>query len=247
MRLLPLILLCCLTGIAHGADLPTQFELEYTLKGSIGRGKASQSISIQQQQNERHYQIKSEVKAIGFLSLVKSGGIVLHSNGTIHQNNLQPALFTDQRGEKPVREVIFDWQQRRIIYRRKGREMVEPLPDNTQDKLSFMYHFMLAGIPQTEFSIHETDHRHLQLARYSISEEILNTSIGQFSTVVLTRQPTPDDPYPKKLWLAKDYFLLPLRIISVESGGLEIDQTISAIRYNPDGRMQKLVTHAANR
>lgn len=247
MKLLPLILLCWLADIAHGADLPTQFELEYTLKGTIGRGKASQTFSIEQREGVRHYQIKSEVRASGLLSLVKSGSIVLHSTGTIHQGNLQPVLFTDQRGGKPVREVAFDWQQQRIVYRRKGREMIERLPNNTQDKLSFMYHFMFAGVPQTAFSIYETDHRRLQSARYAVSEEILATPIGKFASIVLTRQPTPDDPRPKKLWLAKDYFLLPLRIISMESSGIKVDQLISSIRYNPDGHMQRLVTHAADR
>jgi len=246
MKLLSLILLYWLTGIAHGGNLPTQFELEYTLKGAIGRGKASQTFSIEQQQNIRHYQIKSEVRASGLLSLVKSGSIVLHSTGIIHQNNLRPELFTDQRGDKPVREVAFDWQQQRIVYRRKGREMTDLLPDNTQDRLSFMYHFMFTGIPQTSFTIHETDHRRLESTGYTVSEEVLVTPIGKFSTVVLTRQPTPDDSPPKKLWLAKDYFLLPLRIISVESNGIEVDQLISSIRYNPNGHMQQLVTHATD-
>ncbi|MDT8363415.1 MAG: DUF3108 domain-containing protein [Nitrosomonas sp.] len=247
MKLLLLILLFWLTGIAHGADLPTRFELEYTLKGSIGRGKVSQTFSIEQQEHGRHYQITSEVRASGLLSLVKSGSIVLHSTGVIQQDNLQPLLFTDQRGDKPVREVTFDRQQQRIVYRRKGREMVVRLPDKTQDKLSFMYHFMFAGIPQATISIHETDHRRLQSSRYTVSEEVLATPIGEFSTVVLTRQPAPDDPHPKKVWLARDHFLLPLRIISVESNGLEVDQLISAIRYNSNGRMQTLVTHATDR
>lgn len=247
MKLLIFIFLCWVAGATHGADLPTQFELEYTLKGAIGRGKASQIFSIEQQQGIRHYQIKSEVRASGLLSLVKSGSIVLRSTGTIHRENLQPAFFTDQRGDKPVREVTFDWQQQRIIYRRKGREIIEHLPDNTQDKLSFMYHFMFAGIPRTTFTIHETDHRRLQPTRYTVREETLVTPIGKFATIVLTRQPTPDDPHPKKLWLARDYFLLPLRMISMENNGIEIDQLISSIRYNPDGQMQQLVTHAADR
>lgn len=231
---------------AHASDLPTRFELEYTLKGTIGHGKAIQIFSIEQKQGERHYRIKSEAKASGLLGLLKSGSIVLHSSGTIYQKSLRPALFTDQRGDKPAREVLFDWQKQRIIYRRKGREMIEHLPQNTQDKLSFMYYFMLSGVPQAAFSIHETDHRRLQSARYTVSEEILATPIGQFETIVLTRQPTPDDPHPKKLWLAKDYFLLPLRMIFMESSGIEVDQLISSIRYNPDGQMQQLMTHAAD-
>lgn len=247
MRPLLLIFFFWLAGAAHGVDVPTQFELEYTLKGSIGAGKASHKFAIGQQQDIRHYQIKSEVRASGLLSLLKTGSIVLHSSGIIQQRNLQPELFTDQRGDKPVREVTFDWQQQRIVYRRKGREMMEHLPNNTQDKLSFMYHFMFAGIPQTTLFIYETDHRRLQFARYTVSEEALITPIGKFTTIVLTRQPTPEDPHPKKLWLAKDYFLLPLRIISMESGGIEVDQLISSIRYNPDGRMQQLVTHAPDR
>ena len=99
MKSLLLILLFWLAGAAYGVDLPTQFELEYTLRGNIGSGKASHKFAIGQQQDIRHYQIKSEVRASGLLSLLKTGSIVLHSTGIIHQEKLQPGLFTDQRGD----------------------------------------------------------------------------------------------------------------------------------------------------
>lgn len=229
--LLLIVILGWTASVVLAGDLPDRIEIDYALNGSIGKGKAHETIAIQQENNSRQYAIRSEISASGFLRLIKPGSIVRTSHGKINQAGLQPLRFTDQRGKKAVREVEFDWDGQRIVYRRKGSETETSLPAGALDKLSLPYHFMFAPLPQAEVTLHEADHRHLQAARYRISREMLETPMGTLATILLTKQQAEDDPFRKQIWLAIDYHLLPVRIVSTEKGGLEVDQIVTSIHY----------------
>jgi hypothetical protein len=238
--LLPTILLLSLAArIVCAGDLPARIDIEYALKGSIGKGKAYETFLIQNENGSPHYTIDSQISASGFLSLIKPGNILRHSQGTVNQHGLQPSNFTDQRGDKPARVVEFDWDKQRIVYRRKGREMVAALPAGTLDELSLPYHFMFAPPPSQTLTIHETDYRNLRTTHYTVSQEMLDTPIGTLATIVLTKQQEQNDPFKKKIWLATDHHLLPVRIVATEKNGLEVDQTVKKINYvHDDGPAQ---------
>lgn len=230
------ILFCWLTNVTLAAELPAHIEIEYTLKGLIGQGKALETLDIQEKDGAKHYTISSTIAASGFLSLIKQGSIVRHSTGVIiPQQGIKPHLFTDQRGNKPIREAEFHWEEQRILYRRKGREMIEDLPANTIDELSLPYNFMFSSLPdQTVIVMHETNYKKQRTLHFTISHETLKTPIGELTTVVLTKQQDSNDSFRKKIWLAPDYHFLPVRIIATEKGGLEVDQMIKKINYSAD-------------
>jgi uncharacterized protein (DUF2384 family) len=236
--LLTIVVLGWFASIALASELPTRIDIEYALKGSIGKGKAHESIVLQKEDDIQHYAISSEISASGLLSLIKPGSILRHSQGIVKQNGLQPLSFSDQRGDKPVRKVEFDWSGQRILYRHKGREMVENLPVGALDKLSLPYQFMFMPPPQKVLTIHETDHRRLVTANYSVSQEKLDTPMGTLSTIVLTKQKVQGDSFKKKIWLAVDHHMLPVRIVATEKGGLEVDQIVTKINYIDNGGMQ---------
>lgn len=123
MKLLLSIALFFWVGmVAHAENLPERIDIEYVLNGSIGQGKAHEILRVRQENGVQHYTIDSEASASGILRLIKRGSIHRHSEGTIiPHTGMKPFRFTDQRGEKPAREVEFDWSEQRIIYRRKGR------------------------------------------------------------------------------------------------------------------------------
>ena len=220
--------------IAQAENLPGRIDIEYALNGSIGQGKAHEILRVRQENGVQHYTIDSEASASGILKLIKRGSIRRHSEGmVIPYEGMKPLRFTDQRGEKPAREVEFDWDTKHIIYRRKGQEMMENLPNGALDELSLAYHFIFTAPPKQTLVVHETDYRNLQTTRYTITREILDTPIGKLATIVLTKQQEQNDPFKKKIWLAIDHHLLPVRIISTEKHGLEIDQIISKINYSP--------------
>ncbi len=223
-----------MASIALASNLPPRVDIEYTLNGRIGQGKAHETLHIRKENGIRYYVITSEISATGFLSLIKRGSILRHSQGTIGPHGLQPLNFTDQRGNKPAREAEFDWDGKRIIYRRKGREMTETLPVGTLDELSLSYQFAFVPPSPPGLIIHETDYRQLYTARYAVTRETLDTPIGTLETVVLTKQQEQSDPFRKKIWLATEHHLLPVRIITTEKNGLEVDQIVTKIDYTSD-------------
>lgn len=233
-QLVSIILLLCASTIALAGKLPERIDIEYVLNGSIGQGKAHETLLLRQESGISHYVLNSEITASGFLKLIKRGSIQRHSEGTIiPHKGMKPLRFTDQRGGKPPREVEFDWSGKRIIYRRKGQEITENLPNGTLDELSLVYHFMFTPLPGKELVMHETDYRSLQTTRYTVTREALETPIGKLATIVLTKQQEKNDPFRKKIWLSTDHHLLPVRIISTEKHGLEVDQIVTKIDYTP--------------
>lgn len=219
-------------SITCAADLPERIDIDYTLSGLIGQGKAHETLLVQDRNGIQHYTLASEISASGFLKLIKRGSILRHSEGTlIPDEGMKPLHFSDQRGEKPARTVEFDWSKAHIIYRRKGQETTENLPKGTLDELSLAYHFIFTAPPQQTISIHETDYRALHLIRYAVTHETLDTPIGKLDTIVLTKQQEPGDSFKKKIWLATDHHMLPVRIISTEKGGMEVDQMVTKIDY----------------
>ena len=237
--LLTTILLLCMSVVAQAENLPQRIDIEYVLNGSIGQGKAHETLLLRQENGIQHYSIDSEASASGFLKLIHRGSIRRHSEGTIiPQKGMRPLRFTDQRGVKPVREVEFDWDKKHIIYYRKEQKKIENLPDGTLDELSLNYHFMFTPPPDKTLVVHETDYRTLQKNHYTVTRDMLDTPIGKLATIVLTKQQGPDDPIRKKIWLATDHHLLPVRVISTEKSGLEIDRIVKKIDYAPTNTTQ---------
>jgi len=232
--LLSITLFFWINNITCAAGLPERIDIDYALSGIIGQGKAHETLLVQNKNGEQYYTISSKISASGFLKLIKQGSILRHSEGTfIPDKGMKPLHFSDQRGEKPARTVEFDWDKNRIIYRRKGREMTESLPEGTLDELSSAYHFVFAPLPGQTLAMHETDYRILHSVRYAITHETLDTPMGKLATTVLTSQQVPGDSFRKKIWLATDHHMLPVRIISIEKNGMEVDQIVTKIDYTP--------------
>lgn len=229
-----------INNIANATNLPERIDIDYTLSGIIGQGRSHETLLIQNKNGKPHYTLNSKISASGFLKLIKRGSILRRSEGTIISGKgIKPLYFSDQRGEKPARTVEFDWNNKRITYRRKGREMTENLPEGTLDELSFAYYFAFAPLPKQTLSVHETDYRILHSVRYAITQETLDTPMGKLATIVLTSQQQPDDAFSKKVWLATDHYMLPVRIISTEKNGMEVDQIVTKIDYkSPENSAQ---------
>ena len=74
----------------------------------------------------------------------------------------------------------------------------------------------------------------IRLSQYKITEEHLKTALGELNTIVITRQEEKGSKLKRKIWLAPDYHMVPVRIVSVEENGREIDKIVTSIhmRYS---------------
>jgi hypothetical protein len=80
-------------------------------------------------------------------------------------------------------------------------------------------------------TLHETDGRRLEPVRYAVGKETLDTPMGKLETIVLTKQVDDSEGRDKKIWLAVDHHMLPVRIVSTEKLGIITDQIATRITY----------------
>ncbi len=236
MRFLTVILLLSgLSFTSFAGNLPPHIDISYTVKTGIGHGELKETVEIIQDEDSHRYNISSEAQARGVMKIIKPGSILRNSRGVITAEGLQPIYFSDQRGKKKPSVAHFNWENNLITLVHEERKKQKTLPEDTLDRLSLSYNFMFSKLPEDHLDVHITDGRSLELTRYTIQKETLNTPIGTLETISLTRQPEHDE-VKRKIWLAPDYYMLPVRIVSTEKDGLEIEKMVNEIAIKPIDR-----------
>ena len=91
---------------------------------------------------------------------------------------------------------------------------------------------MFSPLSENFISAYITDGRSLELIRYAVDKEILETPLGELDTIVLTMQRKQNDKLQRKIWLAITHHMLPVRIISVEKDGLELEKMVTNINLS---------------
>ena len=147
---------------------------------------------------------------------------------------MRPGRFSDQHGKKIPKIAIFDWDKKLLTLQHKRGEEQKALPADVQDKLSVLYSFMfspVSAVPGKVIDLHETDGKHLELAHYAVGKETLDTPMGKLETIVLTKRLENEGQRDKKIWLAVDHHMLPVRIVAAEKMGVVTDQMVTNISY----------------
>jgi len=235
----PFFLLWGLSFSSFAGNLPQHIDISYSIKTGIGQGKLSETVEITQEDDSHRFNITSKAHATGIMKIIKPGSITRNSQGFIIEEGLKPTRFSDQRGNSNPSFAHFDWTNNLITLHHEGKEIQKPLPTDTLDRLSLSYSFMFTPPPEKYLDVHITDARSLELTRYTVQEEILNTPIGQLNTIVLTKQSTRDNKARRKIWLAPSYYMLPVRIVATEEDGLELEKMVSEIKIKHTNNHQE--------
>lgn len=103
--------------------------------GSIGRSVQTWHIDA------TRYRLTSITEPIGLLALFRPYLYAYASEGRIGPAGLQPERFTKRRGRRGAREEVadFDWTRLEITLGPAGSPHKRPLPNGTQDMLSFVF------------------------------------------------------------------------------------------------------------
>lgn len=228
--------------VLKSGKILARIHISYTVTTGIGNGELSEIVDITQKADAHTFNISSNAQATGIFKVIKPGHIIRSSRGLITDKGLQPDYYSDQRADKTPSLALFDWGKKVLTLRHEGKETNEPLATDTLDRLSLSYHFIFMPYQEAQdeiqtgklFKVHVTDGRSTQLMRFKISNEKLNTPLGRLDTFVLTKLYDPDDSIQRKIWLAPDYHMIPVRIQSVEKDGLEVDKMIAEINLDYD-------------
>lgn len=217
-------------------DIPTRIEISYAVITDIGQGEINEVMEIKHTPSGYSYIINSDAQATGVFKIIEPNSIVRHSEGIITKQGLKPSRAYEKRGKKEPSEAVFDWKNHIIILHHNGHHVQEKLPEGTLDRLSLSYNFMFAPLPKHHVDRYVTNGHSLRLSHYKVTKEILNTPLGEMEAIVLTRQEEKNSKLKRKLWLAPNNHMLPVRIVSVEDNGREIDKIVTGINisYKPD-------------
>lgn len=218
------------SGCAAGT--PSRIDISYSVTSGGLEAEMKDTLEIRQESGARRYAISSEGKAKGLLALTQPDSVVRDSKGTITaQGGLRPERFSDQHGDRIPKIAIFDWSKKLLVLQHKRGEEQKTLPADTLDRLSMLYSFMFSPAPDKMVTLHETDGRRLEPARYAVGKETLDTPMGRLETVVLTKQLDREGDRDKKIWLSVDHHMLPVRVVSTEKIGIVTDQMVRNINY----------------
>lgn len=223
------------------ADLPSRVDITYSITSGSLEGEVKDTVEIKKTNHARSYSINSEGRAKGLLALTQPDSVVRDSEGTVTvQGSLRPSRFSDQHGNRPPKVAIFDWDNKLLTLQHKRGEEQKPLPADAQDRLSLLYSFMFSPVAGKVVNLHETDGRRLESVRYAVGKETLDTPMGKLETIVLTKQLEDNSGRDKKIWLAVDHHMIPVRIISHEKLGIVTDQMVTGISYDePAGDLKQ--------
>ena len=139
------------------------------------------------------------------------------SAGTLTANGPRPTEYVDERSGRDTQRVSFDWKANTITRRYKGDTRTEPVPLDTQDRLSFLLALTFASNNNGPLGFHIADGRGMSRHSYQVSgRERVATPAGEFDAIKMTR--TNDDEVAE-LWFAVERSYLPVRILLVEKDG----------------------------
>ena len=215
---------------AAAQALPVDISAEYTLT-SLGMlvGRVSESFH---REGDR-YTIRSVTRSEGALKLVLDDNVTFESRGRIASTGLQPLEFERKRAGDASRDVhaTFDWSRGVLVSRFRGETREVPLPAATQDRISVMYQFMNFAKPTRQVEMHMSNGRRVASYTYRFVEEVrLSTPAGDFETLHYQRVTGDERDSRTDVWLAREKFNFPVRVVYDDPRGLKLDQTLVELK-----------------
>jgi hypothetical protein len=222
-RALALLALAVAATASHA--LPVEVSAQYKLM------TAGVTIGIVTEKFHREgdtYAIRSNTRSEGPLKLVLDDNITLQSRGRINAAGLQPLEFEQKRAGDASRDIsaTFDWARGVMLSRYKGESKEVALPQDTQDRVSVMYQFMaVKSAPTVEMNM--SNGRKVDRYTYRLVEEVrISTPAGDFDTVHYERVTANPRESKAGVWLARDRFNIPVRVVFDDPKGLKLEQVL---------------------
>ncbi|HUQ26673.1 MAG TPA: DUF3108 domain-containing protein [Burkholderiales bacterium] len=174
------------------------------------------------------YQMTETSKGKGLYALL--GTAKRTSRGTITKEGaLQPAEFTDERSGRATARAWFDWKTQTIYMQHTGEKGSEPMPPNSQDRLSFLLAVTMMPGRMKYMKLSIFDGKGQSRHEYDLgARERVHTPAGDFDAVRITRRADPGAKDRADLWVAAD-FGLPVKLVHVERDGKRCEHVAKKI------------------
>ena len=219
----PLASLALSASAAAQPALPARVEIEYELKRN---GSVMAEVVDRLEQANGSYQLSEHWKGKGIYAVM--GKAKRTSAGMLTADGPRPTEYVDERSGRDTQRVTFDWAANTITRRYKGQTRTEPVPADTQDRLSFLFALTFASQKNESVSFHVADGRGMSRHTYDPNgRERIGTPAGEFDTVRVLRKNGSGDV--AEIWLAANRSYLPVRIVVVEQDGTRYEHVATRI------------------
>ena len=218
--------------LASGAAfaMPSEIKAEYQLiNNGITIGRVQETFV----RKGDTYAISSVSRSEGVLKVLYDEQITLQSAGRESPAGLQPLTFEEKRTKESKRDVsaTFDWSRGVMQSRFKGETSMHPLPPETQDRISMMYQFMHLKPRAGNVVMSMSNGRKVEAYTYRIVDDVrLATPMGEMDTVHIERVTTLPRQSKVEVWLAKQHYNFPVRVVFDDPKGLRVEQNIVALQ-----------------
>ena len=217
-----LCLLACGPALAAPTDIAAEYQLSFT---GFTIGHVSETYS----RKGDTYAIRSVARAEGPLKLFLDDQLTMQSSGRVVATGLQPLEFAQRRANstKGAVQATFDWDHGVMHSESGGSRSDVPLPGETQDRISVMYQFMNLKPGSRTVEMHMSNGRKVELYTYRfVDEQDLQTPAGRFDTLHYERVTSSANESRAQVWLAKDRFNFPVRVVFDDPKGLRVEQVL---------------------
>jgi len=225
-----LLFLAALLACAGAFATPTDIAAEYQLSAAgLTIGHVSETFARQGDE----YQIRSVASSSGVLKLFLDDALTMQSSGRIVASGLQPLAFAQHRSrtDKGAVKATFDWEHGVMHSESGDTEHDVPLPQATQDRISVMYQFMNLKPGAKTVEMYMSNGRKVERYTYRyVGEEPLETPAGTFDTLHYERVVSDPKDSKAEVWLAKDRFNFPVRVVFDDSKGPRVEQLLVTLK-----------------
>ncbi len=204
---------------------PRRIEVQWEL---VAYGMALGDIKDVLEHDGVNYQLQSEMRGKGLLSLMRRGQRSRASRGAI-DGGLLPKDFVDEY-EGTRSQAQFDHAHARLVLTRGSETRTETLSGAAYDSLSFLYSFAFAfplasTEPGSKLRVSVSDGRSNPSYSYQVAGwALLKTAMGERETLHLVKEKPPGDERGAEIWLSPKDGWLPLRVLLTEKNGSTLDQ-----------------------
>src|SRR5688572_5822286 len=201
-----------------------RIEIEYDLKRN---GRTMAEVVERLEHGNGTYQLTETWRGRGMYSLL--GRARRTSEGLFDAQGPRPREYVDERSGRDTQRVSFDWIANTITRRYKGATRTEPVPADTQDRLSFLLALTFFSQKGEPISFHVADGRGMSRHTYRPNgRERLAIPAGEFDTVKLIRK-NEGSGEVAEIWLAANRDYLPVRIMVLENDGTRYEHVATRI------------------
>ncbi|HXF78100.1 MAG TPA: DUF3108 domain-containing protein [Usitatibacter sp.] len=229
MRLVAALLATACLAAAAAAAQPMEITARYGITNS---GMTIGSVRETFVRRGDSYSIQSVTRSEGMLKMFVDDQITVESTGRVGLEGLQPLAYNEHREKDSKRDLRseFDWAKGVMRTLLHGENTEVALPAETQDRISMMYQFVNMKAFGDTLVVPMADRRKVELFTYKLVDEgTIATPLGEFATRHYQRVVNNPKDTRADVWLAKDRYNFPVRIVLDDPKGFRLDQTIEAL------------------